>query len=149
MSVTKQLVEGMIANWLKESYAVTHKGQAFAHFDTEAEAQKHLEKYAKKGDASSYKVVKESLNESDYKVMHKTFTDAANEARSKASKAGYSIDDDEWFRKVSSGPKKPGTDQTNRYTVELISKKGGAAKKALHFQVYNTGGAYELNAYIN
>lgn len=222
MSVTKQLVEGMIANWLKESYAVTHKGQPFAYFDTEAEAKKHLEKYAKKGDASSYKVVKEGLeesfsdaqikalkseyekigkinpdspsykkltsmldsmsddmlkklaradvkfvsalaknrvikrglkesdlNESDYKVMHKSFTDAVNTAKEKAEKAGYSIDDDEWFRKVSSGPKKPGTDQTNRYTVELISKKGGAAKKALHFQVYNTGGAYELNAYIN
>jgi hypothetical protein len=135
---------------VKESYAVTHKGQPFAYFDTEAEAKKHLEKYAKKGDASSYKVVKEDLNEaSDYKVMHKSFTDAVNTAKEKAEKAGYTIDDDEWFRKVSSGPKKPGTDKTNRYTVELMTKKGGAAKKALHFQVYNTGGAYELNAYIN
>lgn len=86
---------------------------------------------------------------SDYKVMHKSFTDAVNTAKEKAEKAGYTIDDDEWFRKVSSGPKKPGTDKTNRYTVELMTKKGGAAKKALHFQVYNTGGAYELNAYIN
>jgi hypothetical protein len=89
------------------------------------------------------------LTEADYKVMHKSFTDAANEAKAKAEKAGYTIDDDEWFRKVSTGPKKPGTDKTNRYTVELMSKKGGAAKKALHFQVYNTGGSYELNAYIN
>lgn len=85
----------------------------------------------------------------DYKVMHKSFTDAVNTAKEKAEKAGYTIDDDEWFRKVSSGPRKPGTDKTNRYTVELLSKKGGAAKKALHFQVYNTGGSYELNAYIN
>jgi hypothetical protein len=150
MSTVKSLVENMIQDWVNESYAVTHKGQPFAYFDTEAEAKKHLEKYAKKGDASSYKVVKEDLNEaSDYKVMHKSFTDAVNAAKEKAEKAGYTIDDDEWFRKVSSGPKKPGTDKTNRYTVELMTKKGGAAKKALHFQVYNTGGAYELNAYIN
>jgi hypothetical protein len=96
-------------------------------------------------------MIKESLEEaSDYKVNHKTFTDAVNTAKEKAEKAGYTIDDDEWFRKVSTGPKKPGTDKTNRYTVELTTtKKGGAAKKALHFQVYNTGGSYELNAYIN
>lgn len=211
MSTVKSLVESMIQDWVNESYAVTHKGQPFAYFDTEAEAKKHLEKYAKKGDASSYKVVKEDLTEegfvtvsksdrgylprwkkrkddewkdyrishfptekaardwlkkdnpdaifesaeeeleeaSDYKVMHKSFSDAVNAAKEKAEKAGYTIDDDEWFRKVSSGPKKPGTDKTNRYTVELMTKKGGAAKKALHFQVYNTGGAYELNAYIN
>lgn len=100
--------------------------------------------------ASKYKLVGEELEEaSDYKVMHKSFTDSVNAAKEKAEKAGYTIDDDEWFRKVSSGPKKPGTDKTNRYTVELMTKKGGAAKKALHFQVYNTGGAYELNAYIN
>ena len=86
---------------------------------------------------------------SDYKVMHKSFTDAVNEAKAKAEKAGYTIDDDEWFRKVSSGPKKPGSDKTNRYTLELMTAKGGPAKKALHFQVYNTGGAYELNAYIS
>jgi hypothetical protein len=208
MTTTKHLVESMIQNWINETYAVTHKGQPFAYFDTEAEAKKHMEKYAKKGDASSYKVVKEerlteegfvtvskrdrgylprwkkrkedewkdyrishfptekaarewlkrdnpdavfeSLEEaSDYKVMHKSFTDAVNTAKEKAEKAGYTIDDDEWFRKVSSGPRKPGTDKTNRYTVELLTKKGNDAKKALHFQVYNTGGSYELNAYIN
>jgi hypothetical protein len=86
---------------------------------------------------------------SDYKVMHKSFTDAVNEAKAKAEKAGFTIDDDEWFRKVSSGPKKPGQDKTNRYSIELMTDKGNVAKKALHFQVYNTGGSYELNAYIS
>lgn len=140
-----------VKKYVKESYTVSYKGQPFAYFDTESEAKKHLEKYAKKGDASSYKVVKEEtdLNESDYKVMHKTFTDAVSAAKEKAEKAGYTIDDDEWFRKVSSGPRKPGTDKTNRYSLELLTKRGGPAKKALHFQVYNTGRAYELNAYIN
>jgi hypothetical protein len=150
MTTAKHLVESMIHDWINETYAVTHKGQPFAYFGTEAEAKKHMEKYANKGDASSYKVVKESLEEaSDYKVMHKSFTDAVNTAKEKAEKSGYMIDDDEWFRKVSSGPRKPGTDKTNRYTVELLTKKGNDAKKALHFQVYNTGGSYELNAYIN
>jgi hypothetical protein len=89
------------------------------------------------------------LQESDYKVMHKSFTDAVAEAKKKAEKSGYTIDDDEWFRKVSSGPRKPGVDKTNDYTIELMTKRGGKARKALHFQVHNTGGAYELNAYIN
>lgn len=98
---------------------------------------------------SDVKVVKESSNESDYKIMHKTFTDAVNTAKEKAEKSGYTIDDDEWFRNVSSGPRKPGTDKTNRYSIPLLTSKGNDAKKALHFQVYNTGNAYELNAYIN
>ena len=89
------------------------------------------------------------LQESDYKVMHKTFTDAVAEAKKKAEKAGYTVDDDEWFRKVSSGPRKPGRDKTNRYSIELLTKRGNDAKKALQFQVYNTGNAFELNAYIN
>jgi hypothetical protein len=98
---------------------------------------------------NKYKLVVSNIEEAtDYKVMHKSFTDAVNAAKEKAEKAGYTIDDDEWFRKVSTGPKKPGSDKTNRYTIELMAKKA-PAKKALHFQVYNTGGAYELNAYIN
>jgi DNA-binding MarR family transcriptional regulator len=95
------------------------------------------------------KTIKEDLNESDYKVMHKTFTDAVNTAKEKAEKAGYTIDDDEWFRKVSSGPRKPGTDKTNKYSIDLMTKKGNPAKKYLQIQVYNTGNAYELNTYIN
>jgi hypothetical protein len=269
-----------VSKYVKESYAVSYKGQPFAHFDTEPEAKKHLEKYAKKGDASSYKVVKESaidldesfsdaqiaalkaeygkinkidpdspsykkltkmldsipddmlkklsnadikfvsalaknrvakrglneifvtvikngtrgylpkwkkrsgddwksfdiahfpseneardwvkkdhsdamfvkedadLNESDYKIMHKSFTDAVSAAKEKAEKAGYTIDDEEWFNRVSTGPKKPGTDKTNRYSIPL-DKNGKRSKMHLNFQVYNTGGAYELNAYIN
>ena len=118
-TTTRQLVEGMITDWLEESTNILCVNE------------------------------ETDLNESDYKVMHKTFTDAVSAAKEKAEKAGYTIDDDEWFRKVSSGPRKPGKDKTNRYSLELITKKGGAAKKMLNFQVYNTGGAYELNAYIN
>lgn len=47
---------------VKEAFTVTHKGQPFSYHDSEDEAKKHMEKYAKKGDASSYKVVKESVD---------------------------------------------------------------------------------------
>lgn len=171
MNATKQLVENMIKQWVNESETLSEEGfvtvtkngtrgylprykkregddwkdYRISHFPSEKEARDWLAK-----DNPGAKFVKESLEEaSDYKVMHKSFTDAANEAKAKAEKAGYTIDDDEWFRKVSTGPKKPGTDKTNRYSIELVTKKGGAAKKMLQFQVYNTGGAYELNAYIN
>jgi hypothetical protein len=123
--------------------------------DTEKEANMLADKMKKAKDRKKFsmysdvKVVKESLSESDYKVMHKTFTDAVNTAKEKAEKAGYTIDDDEWFRKVSSGPRKPGTDKTNKYSIELMTKKGNPAKKYLQIQVYNTGNAYELNTYIN
>lgn len=122
-------------------------------FSSESDLKKKLLDYFSKN-ATKFKEIidaemKESLDESDYKVMHKTFTDAANAAKEKAEKAGYTFDDDEWFRKVSSGPRKPGRDKTNRYTIELLTKRGNDAKKALHFQIYNTGNSYELNAYIN
>jgi len=91
----------------------------------------------------------DNMNESDYKIMHNSFTDAVGEAKKKAEKAGYTIDDEVWFRKVSSGPRKPGTDKTNRYSIELLTNKGNDAKKALQIQIYNTGKAYELNTYIN
>ena len=125
MSHVKSLVESMISEWLSKSDESINE--------------------------SDYEVVKEDLDESQRKMNgnHKTFTDAVTAAKEKAEKAGYTIDDDEWFRKVSSGPRKPGTEKTNRYSIELLTKKGNPAKKLLHFQVYNTGGAYELNAYIN
>lgn len=168
MSTVKSLVESMIQDWVNESLTeegfVTvsksdrgylprwkkrkddeWKDYRISHFPTEKAARDWL----KKDNPDAIFESAEELEEAtDYKVMHKSFTDAVNAAKEKAEKSGYTIDDDEWFRKVSSGPRKPGPDKTNRYTVELMAKKG-AAKKALHFQVYNTGGAYELNAYIN
>lgn len=174
MTVEK-LVEGMIIQWLEESRDRKLRDLALkaAHpFGGAAEPsqEKLLSTLEKEGfiEITSYdtldnsifyeltakgkahvKSMKEDLNESDYKVMHKTFTNAVNTAKEKAEKSGYTIDEDEWFRKVSSGPSKPGTDKTNRYSIELLTKKGNPARKHLHFQVYNTGGAYELNTYIN
>lgn len=84
----------------------------------------------------------------DYKLMHKTFADATSEAHDLAKASGYEVDEDEWFKKVSTGSKKPASNKTNEYSVPLM-KKGKSAKEALHFQIHNTGKAYELNVYIN
>ena len=74
--------EDAINFFMKEAFTVTHKGQPFSYHDTEDEAKKHMEKYAKKGDASSYKVVKESVD-----------LEEANAAKIIADlKAGDSID---------------------------------------------------------
>jgi hypothetical protein len=145
VTIVKNGTRGYLPKWKKRS-GDDWKSFNIAHFPSENEARAWVKK-----DHSDVMFVREEadLNESDYKVMHKTFTDAVSAAKEKAVKAGYTIDDDEWFRKVSSGPRKPGTDKTNRYSLELLTKKGGPAKKMLNFQVYNTGGAYELNAYIN
>lgn len=59
---------------VKEAFAVTHKGQPFSYHDSEDEAKKHMEKYAKKGDASSYKVVKESADLTEAKWEFKPAT---------------------------------------------------------------------------
>lgn len=83
-----------------------------------------------------------------YTINHKTFSDAVQHAKAQVEKQGYTIDDDEWDRKVAMGPKKPGTGKTNRYTIALM-KGGKETKKHLQMQVYYDEGRYELNMYIS
>lgn len=103
---------------------------------------------------------------SDYPVYHKTYTSAINTAREYAEKNGYEVDDEDAFRKIGMGPRKPSAGKTNRVSIELL-KNGKPQKKQLHIQVYNMGtfkrnpdgsqtrsmwggqNEYELNAYIN
>lgn len=83
-----------------------------------------------------------------YVIMHKDFSSAVQHAKAQAEKSGYKIDDNEWFRKVSSGPRKPTDGNTNSYSIELIERTGRVSKKMLHMQIYNTGNKFELNMYI-
>ena len=83
----------------------------------------------------------------DYTINHKTFSSAVQHAQEVVEKRGFQIDDDEWFRKVSSGPKKPSAGKTNIYTIGLM-KNGKDVKQGLHMQVYYDEGRYELNMYI-
>jgi len=87
---------------------------------------------------------KKALN---YPIYHETFSSAVQAARAFAEAKGYTIDDDEWFFQVSTGPRKPDEGMTNRYTLELL-KDGKLQKMHMHMQIYNMGNKYELNAYV-
>jgi hypothetical protein len=98
------------------------------------------------------RMVKESVEleetKSDYTIYHKTFSAAVQHAKAQVEKQGYTIDDDEWDRKVAMGPKKPGGGKTNIYTIDLM-KNGKETRRKLQMQVYYDEGRYELNMYIS
>ena len=109
-----------------------------------------------------------SINEAkDYEVYHKSYTQAIQTAKEYALKRGYMVDDDDSFRKIGMGPKKPSEGKTNRFSISL-TKNGKPQRKHLHIQVYNMGtfkrdnkssslvrsmhggqNQYELNCYIS
>jgi hypothetical protein len=85
-----------------------------------------------------------------YEIYHKTYSDAMQSAKSFAKGSGYEVDEDDWFNQVSSGPRKPSKDKTNRFSI-LLTKNGKEQKKRLQIQVTNLGTSgrpFELNAYI-
>lgn len=91
----------------------------------------------------------ESIKEakSDYEVYHKSYTSAINAAKAYAEKKGYEINDDDSFRQIGMGPRKPSEGKTNKFSIEL-SKDGKVQRKKLQIQVYGMRNSYELNAYI-
>jgi len=91
----------------------------------------------------------ESVNEakSDYEVYHKSYTSAINAAKAYAEKKGYEINDEDSFRQIGMGPRKPSEGKTNKFSIEL-SKGGKVQRKKLQIQVYGMRSSYELNAYI-
>jgi hypothetical protein len=95
------------------------------------------------------KLQNESVNEvkSDYEVYHKSYTSAINAAKAYAEKKGYEINDDDSFRQIGMGPRKPSEGKTNKFSIEL-SKDGKVQRKKLQIQVYGMRNSYELNAYI-
>jgi len=103
---------------------------------------------AKKLGANRVYVMEQVELDEAYTINHKTFSSAVQHAKAQAEKQGYTIDDDEWDRKVAMGPKKPGTGKTNRYTIDLM-KGGKETRRKLQMQVYYDEGRYELNMYIS
>lgn len=91
------------------------------------------------------KGISENLNK--LPVYHNTFSSAVQTAQQYAESKGYTIDENEWFNSVATGPKKPKEGQTNRYSISLY-KDGKEQRKALHIQVYGMKNGYELNTYI-
>ena len=85
----------------------------------------------------------EAKSATGYTLFHKTFSDAMQHAYAHAkSKMGMTVDPKEIDSKVATGPKKPGTGKTNKYSLK--TNKG-----MLQIQVYNRGGSkpFELNMY--
>ena len=95
------------------------------------------------------KIFKESVNEAQakYDVYHNSYTSAIQSAREYAEKNGYTVSDDDSFRKIGMGPKKPSEGKTNKFSIEL-SYGGKDSRKQLHIQVYGMRTKYELNCYI-
>ena len=89
-------------------------------------------------------VLKEAAKIETY---HNTYTSAINAAKEYAEKQGYEINDDDSFRKIGMGPRKPSEGKTNKFSIEL-SKDGKVQRKKLQIQVYGMKDSYELNAYI-
>lgn len=99
-------------------------------------------------DLAKLRAQNESVNEAnDLKVYHKSYTEAIQTAKEYALKRGYMVDDDDSFRKIGMGPKRPSEGKTNRFSVEL-TKGGKPSNKQLHIQVYGMKNGYELNCYI-
>ena len=84
----------------------------------------------------------------NYTINHKTFSSAVQHAEEVVNKRGFEVDPEEWDRKVSMGPRKPGAGKTNSYTIALM-KNGKEVKQKLQMQVYYDEGRYELNMYIS
>ena len=84
----------------------------------------------------------------DYKIYHTSLSDAMREMEAYAGKRGFSINQDDYWDQVATGPKKPSEGKTNVYSLGLL-KDGKEVRKTIEVQVYGLGrGKYELNMYI-
>lgn len=83
----------------------------------------------------------------DYQIHHSSYTDAVEEIRNYVQKNGYSVDDDDMFRIVGSGPRKPSEGKTNEFSIPLYKNEEPAMKK-VEVQIYGMGKGYELNMYF-
>jgi hypothetical protein len=165
--------KGLEKEFDKKTFRTLDKPKVFNSFKDAKKYAEDMEKMFRNsiGGGTAYWVSDEKMNplkeaKSDYAVYHKTYTSAINTAREYAEKKGYEIDDDDAFRQIGMGPRKPSDGKTNRFSIQL-TKDGKPQKKHLHIQVYgmgtykrNTDGSktrsmwggqneYELNAYIN
>jgi RNase P subunit RPR2 len=80
-------------------------------------------------------------------IYFKTFSEAVQFARADAEKKGYTIDEDDWFTRVNTGPGKPKVGETFSTTIGLL-KDGKRLNKMLSIQVYGMKNSFELTNYI-
>ena len=89
----------------------------------------------------------EEARGSDYKLYHKSYTDAVKHAFAHHAKSGLRSSDDDKMHHIGLNSKKPGEGKTTSVKVPATHKSG--KKHQIHIQVYNKGGSnpYELNTY--
>jgi len=89
----------------------------------------------------------EEARGSDYKLYHKSYTDAVKHAFAHHAKSGLRSSDDDKMHHIGLNSKKPGEGKTTSVSVPATHKSG--KKHQIHIQVYNKGGShpYELNTY--
>ena len=83
----------------------------------------------------------------DFRIHHRSYTSAMQEAYAFAEKNGYQVDEEDIFQQVTTGRGKPSEGETRKHSLAL-TKNGKPQRKALQVQVYGMGNSYELNAYI-
>lgn len=85
---------------------------------------------------------------SDYKLYHKSYTDAVNHALDHHTKSGLKASDDDRMHHIGIMSKKPSEGKTTSVNLPATHEKTGK-KHMIHMQVYNKGGShpYELNTY--
>jgi hypothetical protein len=94
------------------------------------------------GDKKEEVEIEEKKSATGYELYHKTFSDAMQHAYAHAKKKGFVVDPKEIDDKVATGPKKPSSGKTNRYSLK-------AGRKKVEIQVANLDNKrYELNMYI-
>lgn len=92
------------------------------------------------------------LSSTGYVLYHNTYSAAVQHALDFVKKNhGLVVDEDDYFTKVTTGPKKPSRGKTNSFNIELVdARTGNPSRKRLHMQVYNNDDKnYELNMYVS
>ena len=152
-TATKQAMEEFKIDegWKKGKYKVTDtkSGKVLGTFNSGGKAQKFVDDLFQKGDYESLTVeldeaveLEEKKSSSGYELYHKTFSAAMQHAYDHAKSKGHIVDPKEIDDKVATGPKKPSSGKTNRYSLK-------AGRKKVEIQVANLDNKrYELNMYI-
>jgi len=153
-TATKQAMEEfkIEEGWMKGKYKGTdgkRGGKVLGTFNSGSKAQKFVDDIFQKGDYEALTVeldeeveIEEKKSATGYELYHKTFSDAMQHAYAHAKSKGFIVDPKEIDDKVATGPKKPSSGKTNRYSLK-------AGRKKVEIQVANLDNKrYELNMYI-
>lgn len=86
-------------------------------------------------------------------VYFDTYSAAVQHAIADAEKQGYHYNEDEYFRIVNTGSRKPSGGGSTRWSLPLYKSGKSSSSVSLHVQVFDRGlkttrNNYELNHYI-